>query len=414
VKRAVLCLTLAFGACAPERAIDAPVGDNVPDEGPFGPPVAPPVVPPPTLEACAATATTTDAAGDLLRREESELNEWGDRVQTEIDADGDGVVDERWSRVFDDAGRLIRVRRDTDADGADDETEEFDFENGLLVEHRLDTDADGFADRRTLYAYAEDGQLTMLSVDEDGDFDTDFEERREYDDLGRLEARTLDVDGDGLIDEREVWQRDEHGLLTAFRDLGDDGRHEWILRRRALPPARVEEESFDPEGDEVVDETVLRSFDGEDRTRLERVERDGALVERRLFTWGAHGLTRVALERPGSPAGERLLGYDEAGRRNSERLDADGDGVPELEQSLVFGDQGPLQEVTVQRDLAGEITLRRTLVTGEDGTVLRSETPERRELSHRAPGEDEPWLLLIDEDADGVYDRRTLTVVECG
>lgn len=133
---------------------------------------------------------------------------------TEIDSDGDGVVD-RWER-YSPTGGLAKVETSRRKRGAPDVWEELD-EDGRVVRREIDDDGDGTPDR-----VETPPPIATQRVEQDVDAEG-RPHRWEVYEGARLAAEELDTDGDGHPDRRLV--RGALGELVRIEKL-EDGR--WV------------------------------------------------------------------------------------------------------------------------------------------------------------------------------------------
>jgi hypothetical protein len=133
----------------------------------------------------------------------------GRLVTSELDFDGDGVVDALATYTYGNDGCGDVVEFDRVLDGSVDErwTLTHDLYEGECRLLRLDEDlgANGSVDYSHLYTFNQAGQLETYEADLDGDERPNYRDEYVYDSDGVLRQVDHDTNADGTVDVRDTW-----------------------------------------------------------------------------------------------------------------------------------------------------------------------------------------------------------------
>ncbi|RME26975.1 MAG: hypothetical protein D6798_05570 [Deltaproteobacteria bacterium] len=151
----------------------------------------------------------------------------GRLVLTETDDQMDGTIDKTKAYFYDAAGRLERTEEDDGVDGVLDRIDTYLYDaNGYRVAWEMDTDADLLVDTRYNYVYDGTGRLEELIVDR---YDDNLQiisttiYAYEYDASGMISTVFIDLSGDGTFDNTTEYVYDALGRMRqALTDLGAD------------------------------------------------------------------------------------------------------------------------------------------------------------------------------------------------
>jgi hypothetical protein len=113
-------------------------------------------------------------------------NERGWVVKKLVDKDGDGVIDDATYLHHDAEGNEVLAEWDSDGDGVIDYLITFDYVGGLLVRQEIDVSADGTVDRIILFTYDEAGRLISIERDGDANGEPEGSDRMYYNERGWL------------------------------------------------------------------------------------------------------------------------------------------------------------------------------------------------------------------------------------
>ncbi len=142
-------------------------------------------------------------------------------VEVTVDDDVDGTPDALQTFTWDESGHLVRETWDYTYNGVADYIRSLEWDgDNLLVEH-FDTNGDGIDDRRTEWAYNENGQ-PVDSWEFEGD-NTQASESTHwtYDGCALVEEVTASLAGSVT---RTQWGQDERGRTTSrIEDWDEDG-----------------------------------------------------------------------------------------------------------------------------------------------------------------------------------------------
>ncbi len=255
------------------------------------------------------TRITRDQDGDGVTNV-LELYQNGALVERQIDANGDGKMEERL--LFDEDGSLARRRLDTDQDGDLDMLEI--YRNGLLYVQQWDQNQDGKAELRIFYNAG--GETESIEKDVSMDGRMDLFQRYKDNQLAFVEK---DTNGDGEIDAKISY--DTGGQKKSLRDRDHDGQFETTHWYDRPPWTQVTELDSDGSGGVNVRSYFMHDI----LRRRETVKKGGDLVELRE-NYDETGLLVNSLEdRDADGRWDMTWYYDDQGNFQRGEKDADAD-----------------------------------------------------------------------------------------
>ena len=130
-----------------------------------------------------------------------------------FDQGNDGIIDERYQLLFDEAGLSIGELIDSNADGVFDHEFSYRYENNRLIEPSYDHMRDGSIEVIRHFIYDHSGVLQTLIIDSVDDGVPDRREDYAVDELGNIVSSELDSDGDGQINKLTTYLYDEHNRV---------------------------------------------------------------------------------------------------------------------------------------------------------------------------------------------------------
>ena len=271
---------------------------------------------------------------------------------------------------------------DDDADGAVDWRRTFSLDPaGNIVQDDIDTDGDGVSNNIAYYRYDTPFGWNRFEQDSDGDGVLNRSRTISYDNYGRV-LESNNMDGSGAVTSFVAYTYDQAGNLV---ERNNNGTLEfWIVDAAGLRSTY----EVDRNGDGTVDERSLLTYAQTQRSDL----------------WT---LREIDADLDGVYEGRQERTFDELNRQLTNRLDANGDGVPEDERSWVYGPNGleSYEQTTASssrrqlytRDSAGRL-LRSEADNDGDGVVDSVQTFDYDAAGNTVQRE-------FDNDGDGTLDR---------
>jgi len=320
------------------------------------------------------------------------------------------------NRFYDSNGRLSRLDRDTDADGApDDRTTYTRNELGLATLTEVDNGANGSIDNVYTTTYTSYGVQTR-DLRDNGNDGAEYDWRADYNDWGRytlierydnsaLSVRNIynyrpdgtfdfilrDTDGDGTLDERITYEHTD-GLVTRVSyDTGDDGTVDREIRyeRNSMGDTTVYEDDTDANG--APDSIIRYRYNAAGyRTRFEQDS-----------------------DADGTPNYVQTITYNDLGQQLVTETDSDGDGVFERMNRSEYNAEGHRTFYESDHDDDPAIETRITYTLDADGNAIRLETDTNDDfvadsINLRTYNEYGQSLVNdTDSNADGIIDNRT-------
>ena len=186
--------------------------------------------------------------------------------------------------TYDEAGRSLGSV--SDVNGVFERRTVYHYdEDGNLTLHESDYDDDGIADAVWIYEYNSQGLRTRTEWDYDADGVPDYIVIPEYDTIGNTTRTDLDEDGNGEPESIETFEYDNAGNLTRSTwtvDLdGDDVLETYTLEYRPDGRPEIDGIEYDADGD------PLRVWDGT-LTWLWTYDADGNPTREEAVTTNGH------------------------------------------------------------------------------------------------------------------------------
>ena len=159
--------------------------------------------------------------GQLEERWHYEHDEWGNRAVEELDLSADGQLDQGVYQTYEE-DRLLLQEIDSDGDGLIDQVYTLIYDAQDRQELlSIDSDNDGLADELYVYSYNADDTVSTIELDVDADEFADFIYTYTYDDQGRMIELVLTFySGTVLSRTTQTWSGDT-GLVVEEDTDGD-------------------------------------------------------------------------------------------------------------------------------------------------------------------------------------------------
>ncbi|MBW2523249.1 MAG: hypothetical protein JRI23_03700 [Deltaproteobacteria bacterium] len=179
---------------------------------------------------------------------------------------GDGALGYSAARTFDERGRLVRQRGDSDGDGQTDRFLDWAYdETGWMVWRRYQNDL--HPDRNTTLSLSRDaeGWPLLEEWDDGSDGTTDELVHYRYDDGPPLVFEVWhDTDADGVDDWAWRYQLDDRGRVQSIENLRPEGVVQWE-RFFYDEAGQLIRRELDGDGDDEADYVDVHERDGEGR-----------------------------------------------------------------------------------------------------------------------------------------------------
>lgn len=159
------------------------------------------------------------------RRAEYVLDPAGNVIETTVDWDPAGTIDEITTSTYDEQGRVLRTSVDEDNDGVIDLIDTWDYSNPLQEQHFSDRNTDGMPDSVETITYAESGEILLEEDDVDADGEADWTRTHTWSDDGLL----VEV---ATVEHRAFWSvitsysYDERGRLARTLETVEDREYD--------------------------------------------------------------------------------------------------------------------------------------------------------------------------------------------
>ncbi|MEE2752113.1 MAG: MopE-related protein [Myxococcota bacterium] len=336
------------------------------------------------------------------------------RMQQEVDTDGDGVVDFFAYYTLDADGNSVSADVDSDGNGTVDYVYYWAYDaDGNRTSTDIDMNGDGVGDYDYTYVYDSDGNLTSYTfyyygilieaytyvydsdgnmtdrfVDTDGDGVDDHISAWTYDADGNLLSQEIDSDGDGTVDERTTWGYDVDGNeVEEHQDSDGDGAIDLSQWRNYDSDGNISYEAYDNDGDSIVDITYTYSRDSDGNALSADNDTDGDGTIDRQWIWT----------------------YDTDGNNTSIDVDTDMDGITDVVYyEATFDVDGNRTWYAYDSDLDGAWDETYTYTYDSDGNVLSAaedtDGDGNAEVTYTYNSNGDTTSKANDSDSDGVVD----------
>lgn len=352
----------------------------------------------PSTDEVASDDTADDSTSETPETEEEPVVEpeyYLYQAHSEVDVDGDGVMDVYETTTYNTDGEPLKSESDDNQDGVIEDWQEYEYDEvGCLVRHTYDgsfivadyfyacdenlntieeirdSGRDGVYESVTVRAYNSQGHFLMEVRDQNADGSWDFRSIKSYDITGELETGfDLDNDGDGIWDYRSYQSYDANDFLVGvMTDSDGDGVVNSSATYTRDGEGRTLEMKSDYDNDGVANAVTQYEYNAEGNKIGEKrdLNQDGVFEEVYTYTYTESTWSNAEFEiEVGDPVMTEIvlvddLGvllfkgnyiYSEDGREVSYDVDSDGNGVVDSREYYKYDDRGNRIEYFSDSDL---------------------------------------------------------------
>lgn len=272
----------------------------------------------------------------------------GQEILSEVDKNGDGVLDEIIERKYAEDGTLILEQtRDAQTGAVLNEFVVTLTSWGAIAQKQWYQS--GVLKQQESYQYDDGGHLVRFELDKNGDGTPETVNSYSYQDDGEYLFALVDYGNDGQVDERiRQSYYPEGGIATLAIDPGNTGHFRWVTSYDYYPDGTLKsrQRETDENQDGKVDNIRLETFDTSGRPLVDQVDTnaDGQWDNRTSNTYGPFGIVETIYETPTEVISTTTYQYNGEGKLILLEL-RDGNGVLLESEARSYTSDGRLASV---------------------------------------------------------------------